>query len=393
MALYRDTDEQERKLFVGGLNKDLTSEEKLKNFFKDCGEIVDVTIMRDTNKVSRGFGFVLFEDHKSVDLIMTRKREDTKFELDGHNIEVKRALPKVPGGNAGSSRTGGMFRKIFVGGLASTVTEEDVEDYFEQFGRVTEVELLKDRDTGRLRGFAFVTFEDEDSADKCIQRRSHEINKKLCEVKRAQTRSNLNKDDNRDHHRDHRGSGNSGGSGGMKSNASAASGMLDMATVNTLIAEAHMKGYNEGLRQASQGQNYGGLGGGLGALGSLGGGNAAPSPLLQTLLNQSGLGGSAASRPTPAPAPPVSAPAPAAQANLAALLLQSGRVDASALEALGLSKDLLGLDSQRQSNGQANSYSTAYPPPGSYNDMYYNQSGSSYGPSKVEDDRKGYRPY
>ena len=94
MALYRDTDEQERKLFVGGLNKDLTSEEKLKNFFKDCGEIVDVTIMRDTNKVSRGFGFVLFEDHKSVDLIMTRKREDTKFELDGHNIEVKRALPR-----------------------------------------------------------------------------------------------------------------------------------------------------------------------------------------------------------------------------------------------------------------------------------------------------------
>jgi len=178
----------------------------------------------------------------------------------------------------------------------------------------------------------------------------------------------------------------------MNSSASPASGMLDMATVNTLIAEAHMKGYNEGLRQGSQGQNLGGLGGGLGALGSLGGGNAAPSPLLQTLLNQSGLGGSAASRPTPAPAPPVSSPAPAAQANLAALLLQSGRVDAGALEALGLNKDLLGLDNQRQ-NGQANSYSTAYPPPGSYNDMYYNQSGSSYGPSKVEDDRKGYRPY
>merc|ERR1712183_930914 len=111
--------------------------------------------------------------------------------LDEHSIEVKRALPKVPGGNAGSSRTGGLYRKIFVGGLPSTISDAELRKYFERFGRVNEVELLRERGSQRLRGFAFVTFDDEDSADKCIQRRTHEICKKVCEVKRAQTRSTL----------------------------------------------------------------------------------------------------------------------------------------------------------------------------------------------------------
>ena len=178
----RDNDEQERKLFVGGLNKDLTDEEGIKNFFKQWGGIVDVTIMRDADKISRGFGFVLFESYAAVDQIMRAKKKGDAFTLDGHTIEVKRALPKVPGSNAGTSRTGGMYRKIFVGGLASTATDRDVTDYFEQFGKVTEVELLRDRESGRLRGFAFVTFEEEDCADRCIQKRVHTINKKNCKI-------------------------------------------------------------------------------------------------------------------------------------------------------------------------------------------------------------------
>ena len=81
--------------------------------------------------------------------------------------------------------------------------------------------------TNRLRGFAFVTFDDEDSADKCIQRRTHEICKKICEVKRAQTRSNLNKFEDDDfhggrgnsgnrgnHHQHHRNNDRDGGQGG-----------------------------------------------------------------------------------------------------------------------------------------------------------------------------------
>ena len=49
------------------------------------------------------------------------------------------------------------------------------------------MEVFREKDSGRLRGFAFVTFDEEDSAEKCMQRRQHEICKKICRVKRAQT--------------------------------------------------------------------------------------------------------------------------------------------------------------------------------------------------------------
>lgn len=48
--------------------------------------------------------------------------------------------------------------KLFVGNLSFDTTENDLHDRFEEFGSVTEVNLVNDRVTGRPRGFAFVTF-------------------------------------------------------------------------------------------------------------------------------------------------------------------------------------------------------------------------------------------
>ena len=216
MSFRVEAEEQERKLFVGGLNRVATDEEQLKGFFESYGNIIDCTVMRDGERQSRGFGFVLFEDSTAVDKIIGDKKGGKTFSLDDHTIEIKRALPKVPGGGSGgASRNGGLYRKVFVGGLPSSITEDKLRNYFETYGRVNEIELLRDRETSRLRGFAFVTFDDEDSADKCIQRRSHEICNKICEVKRAQTRSNINKDednsrryDNRDNARQSQPNGN-----------------------------------------------------------------------------------------------------------------------------------------------------------------------------------------
>lgn len=384
---HTDNDEQERKLFIGGLNKDITDEDSVKDFFKPYGTIVDVTIMRDQQKISRGFGFILFDRYDAVDKIMRSKKSGEAFTLDGHDIEIKRALPKSGDSRSGGSRAGGAInRKIFVGGLASTTTENDMSDYFEQFGYVTEVELLRDRDTNRLRGFAFVTFEDEDSADKCVQRRQHIISKKTCEVKRAQVRANIHKDDNRDHH-----ARNDSAPPPMNAPA-AASGMMDMATVNQLIAEAHMQGLKQGLQQAATAFNpnaslLAGLGAGAG-LGAFGGANAsvAPSPLLQAIMGQSGLGGAQA--PAPPPAPPVAEGG--INPNLAALLLQNGSLDASTLQALGLAKaDTRSTDPRPPASSVSASYSTAYPPPTAY-DMY--QTTPSYGSAK-EEEHKRYRPY
>lgn len=57
--------------------------------------------------------------------------------------------------------------KIFVGGLSWGTDDAGLRAAFEGFGAITEAKVIQDRDTGRSRGFGFVTFADEESAAKC----------------------------------------------------------------------------------------------------------------------------------------------------------------------------------------------------------------------------------
>jgi RNA recognition motif-containing protein len=52
-------------------------------------------------------------------------------------------------------------KKVFVGGLAPTVTETELREYFEAYGPVKEAIVMYDRQTNRSRGFGFVTFDNE----------------------------------------------------------------------------------------------------------------------------------------------------------------------------------------------------------------------------------------
>ena len=51
-----------------------------------------------------------------------------------------------------------MNSKLYVGNMSFKTTEADLRDAFGQFGSVTDVYIANDRETGRPRGFAFVTF-------------------------------------------------------------------------------------------------------------------------------------------------------------------------------------------------------------------------------------------
>ena len=60
--------------------------------------------------------------------------------------------------------------KVFVGNLAFDTTREQIEALFAAVGEVTEVVLPMDRDSGRPRGFAFVTYADSDLAAQAIEK-------------------------------------------------------------------------------------------------------------------------------------------------------------------------------------------------------------------------------
>ncbi len=61
-----------------------------------------------------------------------------------------------------------MGNKLFVGGLSFNTTDDELRDGFAGFGEIVEAKVIVDRETGRSRGFGFVTFASEDSAQKAI---------------------------------------------------------------------------------------------------------------------------------------------------------------------------------------------------------------------------------
>lgn len=62
-----------------------------------------------------------------------------------------------------------MNTKMYVGNLSFSVTEQDLKDLFGTYGEVTEVFMPTDRESGRPRGFAFVTMDSPDSMNTAIE--------------------------------------------------------------------------------------------------------------------------------------------------------------------------------------------------------------------------------
>jgi cold-inducible RNA-binding protein len=62
-----------------------------------------------------------------------------------------------------------MSKKLFVGGLAWATDDASLADVFGRFGELVEAKVITDRDTGRSRGFGFVTYADDDSAQKALE--------------------------------------------------------------------------------------------------------------------------------------------------------------------------------------------------------------------------------
>ena len=192
------------KIFVGGLNH-LTSANSLKVYFSRYGEVVATNIVFDRmTQKSRGFGFVQFTTVDTVRQVMPMEHT-----IDGKRVELKPAQKGV--GSSGNKNNynrkvahsvpeyNPVFqkkveeersknaRKVFVGGLKLSTTTEGIIAYFERFGAVDECTITKNRQTGRSRGFGFVTFALQDTIDEVLKHR-HAIEGKSVEIKRAENR-------------------------------------------------------------------------------------------------------------------------------------------------------------------------------------------------------------
>lgn len=62
-----------------------------------------------------------------------------------------------------------MAKKLYVGNLPYSVTDEQLGEMFAQFGQVSSAVVIKFRDTGRSKGFGFVEFDKDEDADKAVE--------------------------------------------------------------------------------------------------------------------------------------------------------------------------------------------------------------------------------
>ncbi|XP_011727030.2 LOW QUALITY PROTEIN: heterogeneous nuclear ribonucleoprotein A1 [Macaca nemestrina] len=101
-----------KKIFVGGIKED-TEEHHLRDYFEQYGKIEVIEIMTDRGSgKKRGFAFVTFDDHDSVDKIVIQKYHT----VNGHNCEVRKALSKQEMASASSSQRGRSGSGNFGGG-------------------------------------------------------------------------------------------------------------------------------------------------------------------------------------------------------------------------------------------------------------------------------------
>ena len=79
--------------------------------------------------------------------------------------------------------------KLFVGNLSWNTAEEDLRDAFARFGEIDECRIITDRETGRSRGFGFITFVDQDCAQTAMaEMNGSEIDGRALNVNEAKER-------------------------------------------------------------------------------------------------------------------------------------------------------------------------------------------------------------
>ncbi|KAJ7561377.1 hypothetical protein O6H91_03G026300 [Diphasiastrum complanatum] len=127
---------------------------------------------------SRGFGFVTYADPSACERVLQEPQI-----LDGRTVDCKRSIPRENMDAVKGPKT----KKIFVGGISPSISEDEFKDHFSKFGNVVEHQIMLDHSTGRSRGFGFIIFDNEQTVEDILaQGKMHDFGGKQVEIKKAE---------------------------------------------------------------------------------------------------------------------------------------------------------------------------------------------------------------
>lgn len=166
-------DEDDRKLFVGGLPQDATQED-ISSHFATFGEIDNINLKTDpASGRSRGFAFVLYKTVQSLNNAIEAKEHTVK----NKEVAVKKAQAKQG--------------KVYVGKLQPELTDAEIKEHFEKFGVIANVEQPFDKTKNERKNFCFITFEKEDAAKQLLKLGTTTVNGHDLDIKRVTVKDPL----------------------------------------------------------------------------------------------------------------------------------------------------------------------------------------------------------
>ncbi|CAN6289307.1 unnamed protein product [Urochloa humidicola] len=152
------------RIFVGNLPFSVDSAQ-LAGLFEQAGSVEMVEVIYDklTGR-SRGFGFVTMSSVEEVEVAV---EQFNGYVLDGRSLKVNSG-PAPPRDQSSPRGPRGEANRVYVGNLSWGVDNSALANLFNEQGEVLEARIIYDRETGRSRGFGFVTYGSSEEVENAI---------------------------------------------------------------------------------------------------------------------------------------------------------------------------------------------------------------------------------
>lgn len=149
----------------------------LEEFFSSVGRVRDVRIITDSKtRRSKGIAYVEFWELEAVPLAIGLNGQRLlnapliiqASQADKNRMSTATPVGGVPGFGVDTAPAKGPM-KLYVGSLHVNITEEMLRGVFEPFGRIEKLELMTEPDTGRSRGYGFITYDKTEDAKRAME--------------------------------------------------------------------------------------------------------------------------------------------------------------------------------------------------------------------------------
>ncbi|KAK7087738.1 hypothetical protein V1264_021749 [Littorina saxatilis] len=163
-SVQHDASKDNVTAFVSNLAFQM-SEDRVKEFFDKCGEVVEVRLVKNFKGMSKGYGYVEFTDANEVLLALKLDRQP----IDGRPVFVSRCEDRNSGSKTHQFKyaTSLEKNKLFIKNLPFTCSVEALEKIFGEHGKLKEARLVTYR-SGAPKGLAYVEYETEEEASQAV---------------------------------------------------------------------------------------------------------------------------------------------------------------------------------------------------------------------------------